>query len=107
MMYVLIEHSNRGKAGELTFLKVSSDVQALREYAARLHACWLTDRKAGLRAGGAQLLIAPCERVVVDDAGIKVEWSDCECPVDDMLVYVDWCDSHGISLVEEHGAAFH
>lgn len=107
-MYVLIECSNLHAPGELNFVKMSSSPADLRQYARRMHAGWLAARVAGLRAGGAQLLIAPDTRVVVDAEGIKVVWAACECPVDDTTAYEDWCRVHGVSPSdEERGAAFH
>lgn len=106
-MWVLLEHSNRRSAGELDILKVQDDPGRLRALAARIYAEWLSDRQRGIRAGGAQLLLAPAEKVTVADTGIILEWADCECLADDMLGYVDWCDAHGLSIVEVTGAAFH
>jgi len=106
-MWVLLEHSNRRKAGDLNILKVQDDPDRLRALAARTYAGWLSDRQRGIRAGGAQLLLAPAERVAVTDTGIIVEWADCEPLADDMLPYIDWCDAHGLSIVETDGAAFH
>ena len=106
-MFVLIEHSNRRKAGELNILKAQDDPDRLRALAARTYAGWLSDRQRGIRAGGAQLLLAPADKVTVADTGITLEWADCECLADDMLGYVDWCDAHGLSIAEVTGAAFH
>lgn len=106
-MFVLLEHSNRRKAGELNILKAQEDPDQLRALAARTYAGWLSDRQRGVRAGGAQLLLAPADKVTVADTGIILEWADCECLADDMLPYIDWCDAHGLSIVEVTGAAFH
>lgn len=109
MKWVLLLHGNRDTTGKLEMIKSGDESGPLVEYAARLHAEWMEDREAGLRAGGAQILLVLAEHVRVKPGGeLEVEWKDCVVLHDDMLPYTDWCDAHGLSLAGEDGEAnFH